>query len=124
MLKRLGAAGHVRRVRDRADQRRVLVELTERGRSLRGELASVPLALCARPRVTPVEAEALRARLTDLTAELVPLATTGARPHAGATAAALPADQGPGGLRSGRGARVTVSTGRPGASLNYSFGAG
>jgi DNA-binding MarR family transcriptional regulator len=76
LLKRLEAAGHVRRVRDRADERRVLVELTDRGRSLRDELASVPLALCARLGVTPAEAEALRASLTDLTAVLAPAAST------------------------------------------------
>ena len=43
LLKRLEAAGRVRRVRDRADERQVSIFLTETGRSLRGAMACLPL---------------------------------------------------------------------------------
>jgi MarR family transcriptional regulator, organic hydroperoxide resistance regulator len=42
VLKRLEAAGHVVRRRDPSDERRVRVEVTARGRRLRGEVADVP----------------------------------------------------------------------------------
>jgi MarR family transcriptional regulator, organic hydroperoxide resistance regulator len=48
LLKRLEAAGLVQRQRDAADERRVRVELTPAGRTLRGRAESVPHALaCA-----------------------------------------------------------------------------
>src|SRR3954464_2996853 len=42
LLKRLQTAGLVTRTRDSADERRVLIDLTEAGRGLRGEACSVP----------------------------------------------------------------------------------
>src|SRR6478672_10194862 len=42
LLKRLEAAGLVTRTRDSADERRVLIDLTDVGRSLREEACSVP----------------------------------------------------------------------------------
>lgn len=42
LLKRLEASGHVRRTRDRADERQVSIFLTPKGRDLRGRLACVP----------------------------------------------------------------------------------
>ena len=42
LLKRLEAAGLVTRTRDPADERRVLVDLTDAGRALREEACSVP----------------------------------------------------------------------------------
>src|SRR4051812_2942788 len=42
LLKRLEAAGLVTRTRDSADERRVLIDLTDAGRSLREEACSVP----------------------------------------------------------------------------------
>lgn len=42
LLKRLEAAGLVRRVRDAADERQVRVHLTEKGRALRHEAERVP----------------------------------------------------------------------------------
>ena len=42
LLKRLEAAGLVTRTRDSADERRVLIDLTEAGRALREEACSVP----------------------------------------------------------------------------------
>lgn len=42
LLKRLEASGHVRRTRDRADERQVSIFLTPKGEGLRGELACIP----------------------------------------------------------------------------------
>ena len=42
LLKRLQTAGLVTRTRDSADERRVLIDLTEAGRALREEACSVP----------------------------------------------------------------------------------
>ena len=45
LLKRLEGAGFVQRLRDAADERRVLLRLTPAGRSLRARAAAVPLAI-------------------------------------------------------------------------------
>ncbi|MCU1499640.1 MAG: transcriptional regulator, MarR family [Acidimicrobiales bacterium] len=45
LLKRLEGLGHVRRRRDTADERRVLIGLTDGGLALRDELVDVPSAL-------------------------------------------------------------------------------
>ncbi|MGU3536557.1 MarR family winged helix-turn-helix transcriptional regulator [Methylobacterium sp. A54F] len=42
LLKRLEASGHVRRARDRADERQVSIFLTEKGRGLRSRMACIP----------------------------------------------------------------------------------
>lgn len=42
LLKRLEASGHVRRARDRADERQVSILLTEKGRALQGRMECVP----------------------------------------------------------------------------------
>ncbi|WP_277996241.1 MarR family transcriptional regulator [Methylobacterium sp. Leaf469] len=42
LLKRLEASGHVRRARDRADERQVSIFLTEKGRDLKGRMDCVP----------------------------------------------------------------------------------
>ena len=42
LLKRLEAAGQVRRVRDRADERQVSIFLTDKGRSLKGKMECLP----------------------------------------------------------------------------------
>jgi DNA-binding MarR family transcriptional regulator len=42
LLKRLEAAGHVKRARDRADERQVSIFLTEQSRALRGRMECVP----------------------------------------------------------------------------------
>ncbi|MEK8031341.1 MarR family transcriptional regulator [Ideonella sp. DXS29W] len=48
LLKRLEAAGLVQRLRDAADERRVLVQLTAEGRTLKGQAESIPKqVLCA-----------------------------------------------------------------------------
>ncbi|NEU10700.1 winged helix-turn-helix transcriptional regulator [Methylobacterium sp. BTF04] len=42
LLKRLEASGHVRRARDRADERQVSILLTPKGRTLQGRMECVP----------------------------------------------------------------------------------
>ncbi|MCJ2045925.1 MarR family transcriptional regulator [Methylobacterium sp. J-078] len=42
LLKRLEAAGHVRRARDRTDERQVSIFLTEKSRALKGRMQCVP----------------------------------------------------------------------------------
>lgn len=42
LLKRLEASGHVRRTRDRADERQVSIFLTPKGKGLRGTMACIP----------------------------------------------------------------------------------
>ncbi|GBU19350.1 MULTISPECIES: MarR family transcriptional regulator [Methylobacterium] len=42
LLKRLEASGHVRRTRDRADERQVSIFLTPKGRALHGAMSCIP----------------------------------------------------------------------------------
>jgi DNA-binding MarR family transcriptional regulator len=42
LLKRLEGSGHVRRARDRADERQVSIFLTQKGRDLQGRMACIP----------------------------------------------------------------------------------
>lgn len=59
LLKRLEAAGHVRRTRNPADERQVVVELTEEGRALRGRAGCLGEALLAASGQSPGELGAL-----------------------------------------------------------------
>jgi DNA-binding MarR family transcriptional regulator len=69
LLKRLSAMGYVTRSRDAEDERRVLVDLTPAGLSLRDQLAEVPQSLFERCRgIGPAEADSLRERLVALAA--------------------------------------------------------
>ena len=63
LLKRLEAAGHISRQRDADDERRVVVEPTEQGRSLRDAVADVPLRLLSSLDLSETEAETLRRTL-------------------------------------------------------------
>jgi len=66
LLKRLEAAGLVRRARDAADERQVRIHLTAAGRSLREKARAVPLSiLCASGR-TSDELKALQKELASL----------------------------------------------------------
>ncbi|HEX2575189.1 MAG TPA: MarR family transcriptional regulator, partial [Aquihabitans sp.] len=56
LLKRLEALGLVDRVRDRADERRVLVALTDEGRALRDRLEAVPSTLFSATDLEPDDA--------------------------------------------------------------------
>lgn len=72
LLKRLAQAGHVVRRRDPADERRVLVELTDGGRALEAEVADVPARLVEAAPLTIAQVEDLRDRLDQVLAALSP----------------------------------------------------
>jgi len=60
LLKRLEAAGHLVRRRDPADERRVLLEVTDAGWKLRDRVAHVPRALVKSLSMSPGEGKELR----------------------------------------------------------------
>lgn len=66
LLKRLEAAGHISRQRDPSDERRVVVEPTAQGWSLRDDVADVPLRLLSSLDLSESEAESLRRTLGKL----------------------------------------------------------
>jgi MarR family transcriptional regulator, organic hydroperoxide resistance regulator len=70
LLKRLEALGYLRRTRDRADERRVLVELSERGLALRDDLATVPAAIVRASGLELDDISDLRRRLVELVRHL------------------------------------------------------
>lgn len=70
LLKRLEAAGFVRRQRAADDERRVDIELTERGRALRAEARGIPAEMAAASGLSADEFLALRATLRRLTSAL------------------------------------------------------
>ena len=72
LLKRLEAAGHVRRERDRDDERRVHVHLTASGRALRARAQSVPRTLARASGCGTDEIAAIVARLKTLREQLQP----------------------------------------------------
>lgn len=63
LLKRLETAGFVRRERDAADERRVLVSLTDSGRALRSTAAGIPEKLLCATQCSIEEIQSLTARL-------------------------------------------------------------
>jgi DNA-binding MarR family transcriptional regulator len=70
LVKRLEAAGLVRRERSRRDERSVEVRLTEEGAALRGRAAGVPRRIAAATGLDLAEIQDLRARLDRLTTAL------------------------------------------------------
>ncbi|PZU64075.1 MAG: MarR family transcriptional regulator [Sphingobium sp.] len=66
LLKRMEAAGLVHRARDAADERRVLVSLTTKGRALRAPAARVPMQLAAGLDLSPDALIALRDAVQDM----------------------------------------------------------
>ena len=70
LLKRMEAAGLVTRGRDSADERRVLVSLTDDGWALRERVADVPARLVAGMGMTEADGDTLRALLDRLITEL------------------------------------------------------
>ena len=68
LLKRLQTAGLVERQRDSADERSLLVSLTERGQDLRIAAAGVPAAIIERLGMTLRELESLQEALTEVIA--------------------------------------------------------
>jgi DNA-binding MarR family transcriptional regulator len=79
LLKRLEGAGLVERQRDPADERSVLVHLTDRGRTLRSRAAAVPPAIIDRLGMSLVELQSLQDVLTGVIerAQAHPLSTSG-----------------------------------------------
>lgn len=68
LLKRLESAQRVVRRRDAADERRVLVELTDEGRALEERVADVPAGLVAARPLSVEQVEDLRRRLDEVLA--------------------------------------------------------
>src|SRR3954451_1320805 len=66
LLKRLQVAGLLTRTRDSADERRVLIDLTEAGRALREEACSVPEKVETACRLSNDQLAALRDTLNGL----------------------------------------------------------
>ena len=66
VLKRLEAAGHVVRRRDPADERRVLLDVTAAGWTLRDQVADVPERLIAGMGLPVTKARQLRSLLDEL----------------------------------------------------------
>ena len=71
LLKRLEAAGLVQRLRDAADERRVLLQLTAAGRGLKTRAAAIPVAIAGASGCTLDELAALTARLKSLRADIL-----------------------------------------------------
>ena len=66
LLKRLEASGMVQRLRDAADERRVLLQLTPAGRALKSRAVRVPQAIAAASGCEPSELSELTSRLQAL----------------------------------------------------------
>ncbi|WP_424769250.1 MarR family winged helix-turn-helix transcriptional regulator [Paenibacillus sp. sgz302251] len=59
LLKKLEAAGHVTRTRDRNDERSVIVELTEQGKALKEKAVDIPAQIACKLDGNPEEGAAL-----------------------------------------------------------------
>ncbi|MFN4360980.1 MAG: MarR family winged helix-turn-helix transcriptional regulator [Hylemonella sp.] len=66
LLKRLEAAGYISRLRDVADERRVLIQLTAAGRRLKTKAASIPGCMFEAMQCTPAELGALTRQVQQL----------------------------------------------------------
>jgi DNA-binding MarR family transcriptional regulator len=70
MIKRLEAAGFVVRARDGADERRVRVDLTKRGRAMATEAEHVPQCVAAATGMSHAELRALQLQLRKISGAL------------------------------------------------------
>lgn len=70
LLKRLEAAGLVSRLRDTADERRVLVRLTAQGRQLKTRALRIPACVLQATGCEPAEVQALTRQIQALRARL------------------------------------------------------
>lgn len=70
LLKRLEAAGHIRRARDRADERQVLITLTDKGRAMKGEAFGILTAIGKATGCTVESLQALTGELQSLAGRL------------------------------------------------------
>lgn len=75
LLKRLESAGLVQRLRDTADERRVLLRLTRDGRALKRKALAVPAAVACAAGCQLDELVALTARLKALRDQITPSTT-------------------------------------------------
>lgn len=66
LLKRLEASGHLNRLRDAEDERRVRISLTAQGRALREQAERIPNCVLERTQCTLPELTALTGQLTAL----------------------------------------------------------
>lgn len=76
LLKRLEASGLVQRLRDSADERRVLLQLTREGRALKRRALSVPAAVACASGCPLDELQSLTARLKALRDQLAASVST------------------------------------------------
>lgn len=65
LLKKLEAAGHITRTRDRNDERSVLVELTKQGKALKEKAVGIPAQLACKIDAKPEEAALLLDQMHD-----------------------------------------------------------
>jgi DNA-binding MarR family transcriptional regulator len=65
LLKKLEAAGHITRTRDRNDERSVIVELTEQGKALKENAVGIPAQLACKLDVRQEEAAVLLEQMHD-----------------------------------------------------------
>jgi DNA-binding MarR family transcriptional regulator len=70
LLKRMELAGLITRTRDAGDERRVLIDLTPRGRNLRAAASKVPATLAAGLKIGPEDVVELRSRVQALVGAL------------------------------------------------------
>jgi len=84
LLKRLEAQGLVRRLRDAADERRVLLQLTPAGRALKTRALAVPETIACAAGGELDELAALTARLKALRSQITESSTTTTTPSPGA----------------------------------------
>ncbi len=66
LLKRLEAAGYISRLRDAADERRVLIQLTTAGRKLKARAAPIPACMFETMQCTPAELVGLTRQIKQL----------------------------------------------------------
>jgi DNA-binding MarR family transcriptional regulator len=76
LLKRLEASGLVQRLRDSADERRVLLQLTREGRALKRRALAVPAAVACASGCPLDELQSLTARLKTLRDQLAASVST------------------------------------------------
>ncbi|UPA25278.1 MarR family winged helix-turn-helix transcriptional regulator [Shinella oryzae] len=70
LLKRLEAAGHIRRARDKADERQVLITLTDKGKAMQGAAIGILKAIGQATGCTVESVRSLTGELQRLTARL------------------------------------------------------
>ena len=66
LVKRMAALGLVVRARDAADERQVVISLTDKGRGLEAEVAAIPALIGEAARCSAQELNALRQQLAQL----------------------------------------------------------